>query len=728
MSRSTQPSAQRRCPGLAVILGVAGVLSLPQDARAQVTSQVRVEVREATTEHPVADAEVSVADAGRTAWTGGDGKVLMRGVPTGRSVFRVRRIGFAPTEVSVEVVNGVTSELLLHLEPLALEVEGVDVSVEGLPAGARTVSADEVGPEARTIEDLVERVPGVTVVRRGGPGTPSVPRIRGSSGNQVLVLVDGVAINSPLTGEADLSEVDFPSVARVVVVPGAQASRYGPRALAGAILIETRRGGSSRIEGSLATGTLGVWGLDGSATMAHPRGGWAFVAGGAWNRATGAFEYPVPDLRGGGRTTRQNAQVRNLSAFGQVVRDHVGGTRLRLKLHARDTRRGSPGTIVQPSLTGRQHQRRLGILAQVEAGDATRGWEATASLDDHRALFEDPTPPFGPTYRSDTRVRQIEARAEARRNFGDVALSAGGDGRYTGIDATTLAPDAPGGVGGAGTWIRTGWRVGDPDARYGLDLSGTVRADVHDLLDGIVLSPSVTLVLNHESTALEVTTGSSVSPPDVSDLFFQEGVLAEANPELAPERVRGEVSAEVRRSFVGDGWEGAFSLSGFVADVDGMILWFPDHRFVWRPENIDVRRRGLEATGRLRSGAFASLRGSLSLTDVTYDVAVLTGQVVYRPRLGADVGGDVNFAGVDWSASWRWVGARRTSPGTDLNELPGYGRADLGAAVPFTLTSLHGSLELGVDNILDQAAALLVDYPLPGRTFTVRVRAGAPVP
>ena len=42
--------------------------------------------------------------------------------------------------------------------------------------------------------------------------------------------------------------------------------------------------------------------------------------------------------------------------------------------------------------------------------------------------------------------------------------------------------------------------------------------------------------------------------------------------------------------------------SVFRGDIDGMIAWAPDYRFVWSPRNVDVRRRGVEASAGIESG------------------------------------------------------------------------------------------------------------------------------
>ncbi len=711
----------RLSPIAAALLAVA----LPAAPVAgQVTGEVVVEVRSAGDDAPIGNVEITVVGAPvAPVWTGADGRAVLRAVPPGDHQIRVRHLGHTPARLPVEVSNGLTSQLLFRLHPRALVLEGLDVTVEGLPEGAQALVASTLGPETRTVVDAVESIPGITVVRRGGPGSAAVPQIRGSSGDQVLVLVDGVAVNSPLTGEADLSELDLTNVERIVVVPGARAGRYGPRALAGAILIETRSPRATTGQLSVEAGSFGTGVVGGTGALTLPDDDLTLSVGGEWNRSTGDFRYPVPAVRGGGVTTRLNADFRSLSGYLQGLWEGPEGPTLRVRLHSRDAQRGSPGTIVQPSATGVNEQERLGALLQVEDGNARRGWTASLGVDRHDALFADPDPPFGQAYRTETRVRQLEGRGEWHAVVRTVEVGFGADGRWRGLEANTLVEGAPDEIAGGGGWLRGAWRTALP-ASAALDVSATLRGDVHDLLDGLVASPSVTLLAHRGSTTLEFVVGNSISPPDVSDLFFEEGVLVEANPALAPERVRGEVSVELRQTFAGNGWDAGVGLTAYRADVEGMILWFPDFRFVWSPDNIDVRRRGLEASFDVRAGPLTSLRGDLGLTRVEYAAAVLDGQVVYRPDLTADLAARVDAGGLQWSTRWRYVGARRTSPGTTLNELPGYARLDVALRKEVRWGGVRGSVDLAIDNLLDEPAALLVDYPLPGRALSLRLRAG----
>jgi len=81
----------------------------------------------------------------------------------------------------------------------------------------------------------VEYVPG-----REGP--TMTPRFRGSSGREVLLLVDGVPVNDLATGWADLKVFPMEAVARVQVIMGPASFRFGDRAVAGVVAVETMKG------------------------------------------------------------------------------------------------------------------------------------------------------------------------------------------------------------------------------------------------------------------------------------------------------------------------------------------------------------------------------------------------------------------------------------------------------------------------------------------------------
>ncbi len=93
-----------------------------------------------------------------------------------------------------------------------------------------------------TVEDVLDHTVGVSVRRFGGLGTHSTATIRGSRAEQVLVLLDGVRLNSAARGEVDLSTIPLRSVEHIDVLRGAGSARYGTDAIGGVISITSRRG------------------------------------------------------------------------------------------------------------------------------------------------------------------------------------------------------------------------------------------------------------------------------------------------------------------------------------------------------------------------------------------------------------------------------------------------------------------------------------------------------
>ena len=92
------------------------------------------------------------------------------------------------------------------------------------------------------VADLLRLQADLQVVQKGGPGTQASLFMRGGSSSQVLVLVDGIKINSPSTGAADLSGLLTTDIERIEIIKGPQSTLYGSEALAGVVNIITKKG------------------------------------------------------------------------------------------------------------------------------------------------------------------------------------------------------------------------------------------------------------------------------------------------------------------------------------------------------------------------------------------------------------------------------------------------------------------------------------------------------
>jgi vitamin B12 transporter len=95
---------------------------------------------------------------------------------------------------------------------------------------------------AVNISDLLQRQPGMTLSRTGGPGAASSLYIRGADNRFTAVYIDGVRVDTQTTGGAPWEAIALGQVDRIEIVRGPAAAVYGSDAVAGVVQIFTRRG------------------------------------------------------------------------------------------------------------------------------------------------------------------------------------------------------------------------------------------------------------------------------------------------------------------------------------------------------------------------------------------------------------------------------------------------------------------------------------------------------
>lgn len=720
-------SFRRRVAGAAVWIAL-----LAGPAAAQFPPEARGRVVDAGTGTGIAGAVVEVS-SGPRALTASDGSFRLRGLVPGRREIRVRAFGYREWRAEVEAENGAVAVIDVALNPAPIALDPVVAQGElasGSGSGATVIGRREIAESgARDLAELLRAQPGVVIVRRGGPGASATLSIRGSGADGVLVLLDGVALNSLLTGEADLSTVPLDAVERVTLLRGSRSARYGSRAMAGVVVLETRRPSDAALAVRAAAGSLGERSAALSLGNRTELGGLTLggLAGGEWRENTGDFSYAVPAVRGGGRARRENADFGTRSGFVLATMEAGAAGLLRLRADALQMERGMPGSIVQPSRRGRQAVRRGGLaLGTRWSRDA---FELRLDLDaqEQRASFRDPSPPFGPPYDDDVEVRGLGGSVAATLLFGSLDLATGVDARLLRFRSTMLAPGAPDEQRLGGVWVQ-GSQTFPLSAGWEIEVNPALRVDHSSLLDAPVLSPRLSGSVARGGWGVRAALGSGFSPPSLADQFFHEGVMARPNPALEPERVRGELEIGVRaRGLPAGPLLIDADLAAFRADVDGMILWFPDHRFVWQPDNFDILRRGAEASVVARVPR-TDLRATAAVgyTAVRYAGPSLSGQVRYRPKWTANASVATSLGGVRTELAGRYVGERRTVPGSELNRLPSFTLLDLRLARPIAWRGMHAELTASVENLLGRDAAMLIDYPYAGRTWTFggRLRIG----
>ena len=180
---------------------------------------------------------------------------------------------------------------------------GSQTLLSNLGQPVTVITADEIrsiqGPD---ITRVLERIPGLTLTRNGGPGSFTGVRLRGSDAEQVLVLVDGVRVEdvSAPSGGFDFGTVTSGGIERIDVLRGSNSVVWGSAAIGGVIAIQSRE--LHGVEASAEYGANESWTADAAAGIASDRA--ALALNGGYSRTDGVSAAAVGTERDGFRQWR----------------------------------------------------------------------------------------------------------------------------------------------------------------------------------------------------------------------------------------------------------------------------------------------------------------------------------------------------------------------------------------------------------------------------------------
>lgn len=134
----------------------------------------------------------------------------------------------------------------------SIEIQGKFISTPYKNANQNIsviTKADILNSPATSIDEILQQIPGMDIRRRGANGVQSDIGFRGSSFEQVLLLLNGIRMNDSQTGHNSLNvPVDLEDVERIEVIKGPAARRFGQNAFAGVINIITKANPGKRVK------------------------------------------------------------------------------------------------------------------------------------------------------------------------------------------------------------------------------------------------------------------------------------------------------------------------------------------------------------------------------------------------------------------------------------------------------------------------------------------------
>ena len=128
------------------------------------------------------------------------------------------------------------------LEPVLISSSAQQKRIRETGRNISILTKDDIkNIPANSLDELLRFVPGIEVQQRGPQGSQSDLIIRGGTFQQVLVVIDGMRANEPLTGHFSAYIPIHPEeIERIEVIKGAAAAIFGPDAVGGVVHVITK--------------------------------------------------------------------------------------------------------------------------------------------------------------------------------------------------------------------------------------------------------------------------------------------------------------------------------------------------------------------------------------------------------------------------------------------------------------------------------------------------------
>lgn len=688
---------------------------------------------------PVRDAVVTVLGSQAGTYTDSNGRFELDNLYQGHYTLSISHVGYNTQFRDIEITKDLTRYLVISLPPKVYQLPRTTVEgIRNLPRVRRIDGPKLRNSQANTVAELLSGQPGISLVTQSTSGGKGI-RIRGSNLNQVLVLLDGIPLNDPLTGEVDLASVPTGMLESVTLRAGGGSAEYGAGAFAGVVELQTRSRPLNHFSLASGLGNLGRGNLNG-----HVAGSWHL-----WDYTLSAgyqdaqnkypYTYSLPD-GSSVQENRKNAGFRLGSLNGSLERRFSPGL-LRLQGFLLASHRGLPGKVFQWTPYASARDWRTGLSASF------RHQKEHSSLVFHGNLgtsasreVNDPPADVPLKYRSVLSYSSVYKQQSAlgelryRRTFGGVhMIQSDLKYRITGFhqDQQTRSTGSPvqatESAVGPGISGRFHFSLGNQSVGFSLHpavrfSSITVRnqdADYSYPFWSYSLRPA--LEYHREfSGSIFLDRNRSFRLPTFGDLFYQD-FRVEGNPNLRPEKSL-ETSLGFDFNIPGNT---SVSLTGetFRKTVTDQIIWVTGSFGNFSPTNTNGYISGQSLTltwNHLDDRLFGTLYFQrLNALDKTPNHVYYEKYLPFRPRVQGQVSLGMHLGPFQLTYYHRYAGHRYATRANTIILSP-YQIGDVVLSFDLHLKTpgpVLLRLGLRVNNLWDTPYEIMPRMPEPGRAY-----------
>lgn len=583
------------------------------------------------------------------------------------------------------------------LDPVVVTATRVAQASTRVLADVTVIDADVIARSgAVSLADLLVHVPGLEIVRNGGPAATTSLFLRGANTNHTVLMLDGIRLDTQSgSGGAAFQAIALQHIERIEILRGPAAAVYGSDAIAGVIQVFTRQGqGGLQPSVSVGTGSQGTRAAQAGLLGSHE--GWRYAVSLGRERSDGYNVQPAgnPDRDGYARDAASLRLGREIAAGHQLEGSWVyTGTEAGYDSSTNPRNAGF-------AKDNRTHHQ-LNALGLSWNATWSPTWSSKLSVTSSRDRYQtQPDPSTAPDYDTRTELQTLLWNHTLRR--GDAVWTAGVESRRDLLANTGTRPadtrrrqDALA-LGYGSQHQAHSWQVNarlDHDGDFGQFATGS-------LAYGYRLSPL---------WRVSASMGTAFRSPTLYQRYSEYG-SADLKPEQAFNRELGLSYREGTQSVSVVGYHNrvsdliAFGAAGACASSFGCYA--------------NTARATLQ--GVTVSGAARWLRTLWTASlDVQDPVDARTGKRLAR-RAGQllKLGAETSWQGWDWNAQVLLSGDRFDNA-ANTTRLPGYGLLNVGATRSI---SRDTELLVRIDNVGDKAFETAKGFAQPGRTLWVGLK------
>lgn len=532
----------------------------------------------------------------------------------------------------------ISSLAFLALFPLCLSAQDKELTLEGVVVTATKIPEkrkdipnaviiiDETDIQvsgAKTLGELLANEPGIDWRTYGNYGGAAQEiHIRGMRGNAVQVFVNGVSVNSPSLGTADIGKIPLTNIERIEMVKGSGSLLYGSGAMGGTVNIITKRPNRDKMDLKVGAG----YGSQHTYRLSAENG--MFFAG--------DFGYYLTAGRTETDGFRDNSYLKQNDMSMKLILEKKDTIDISLYGDYIDRKYGQPG-VKPPADTQDYYRDGIKFYNRETASLVNKGEDK----DGHIILEAKGKPLTWLGYNFKGHYTNME-------NYYYQRYASSGTGQKTWVTNEVLGTDGHlvifpiegaqlllGGEYKDFNWKNEWYDLNASGSRIGLktktkaDLStkgiftesqyrpfkyfkalAGFRYEDHSAFGSEGL-PFFGLVINpFETTALKVNHGKHFLAPTPNDLYWPADPYTKGNPDLKPE-TGWHTDVTLEQSFLND--KIFVTTSYFHWNVNDKIQWEPDAQGVFSPINLGkYKADGIEIGTRV--GPFYDLTLALSYT------------------------------------------------------------------------------------------------------------------